>query len=48
MPNPNVTTPVFLRHPVYKTDSRFLTSPVEEDEEEGEVGFRPLKVIGRR
>src|SRR6218665_1933589 len=31
----------------YRTDSRFLTSPVEEEEEEGEVGFRPLKVIGR-
>src|SRR6218665_3694806 len=30
-----------------RTDSRFLTSPVEEEEEEEEVGFRPLKVIGR-
>ena len=26
---------------------RFLTSPVDEEEAEGEVGFRPLKVIGR-
>src|SRR6218665_964859 len=31
----------------YRTDSRLLNSPVEEEEEEGEVGFRPLKVIGR-
>jgi len=31
---------------LYRTDSRFLNSPVEEEEEE-EVGFRPLKVIGR-
>src|SRR6218665_50493 len=30
----------------YRTDSRFLTSPVGEEEEE-EEGFRPLKVIGR-
>src|SRR6218665_3332074 len=30
---------------LYRTDSRFLTTPVEEEEEE--VGFRPLKVIGR-
>src|SRR6218665_3795425 len=29
-----------------RTDSRFLTSHVEEEEEE-EVAFRPLKVIGR-
>ena len=28
-------------------DSRFLNSPVEEEEEKEEVGFRPLKVIGR-
>src|SRR6218665_3068843 len=31
----------------YRTDSRFLNSPVEEEEEEEKVGFRPLKVIGR-
>src|SRR6218665_513686 len=31
---------------LYRTDSRFINSPVEEEEEE-EVGFRPLKVIGR-
>src|SRR6218665_740135 len=31
---------------LYRTDSRFLNSPVEEEVEE-EVGFRPLKVIGR-
>ena len=31
---------------LYRTDSRFLNYPVEEEEEE-EVGFRPLKVIGR-
>src|SRR6218665_1835532 len=30
----------------YRTYSRFLSSPVEEEDEE-EVGFRPLKVIGR-
>src|SRR6218665_3583395 len=30
---------------LYRTDSRFLNSPVEGEEEE--VGFRPLKVIGR-
>src|SRR6218665_1988033 len=30
---------------LYRTDSRFLNSPVEEEEEE--VGFRSLKVIGR-
>src|SRR6218665_2016571 len=30
---------------LHGTDSRFLNSPVEEEEEE-EVGFRPLKVIG--
>src|SRR6218665_589561 len=30
---------------LYRTDSRFLNSPVEEEEEE--AGFRPLKVIGR-
>src|SRR6218665_3291788 len=29
---------------LYRTDSRFIHSPVEEEEE---VGFRPLKVIGR-
>jgi len=29
---------------LYRTDSRFINSPVEEEEE---VGFRPLKVIGR-
>src|SRR6218665_77375 len=29
----------------YRTDSRLLTAPVEEEEEE--AGFRPLKVIGR-
>src|SRR6218665_203780 len=28
---------------LHRTDSRFLNSPVEEEE----VGFRPLKVIGR-
>ena len=32
---------------LYRTDSRFINSPVEEEEEEEEVGFRPLKVIGR-
>ena len=32
---------------LYRTDSRFLNSPVEEEEEEEEVGFRPLKAIGR-
>src|SRR6218665_768837 len=32
---------------LHRTDSRFLNSPVEEEEEEEEVGFRPLKVIGR-
>src|SRR6218665_3683687 len=41
---------------LYRTDSRFINSPVEEeaeeeekeeDEEEEEVGFQPLKVIGR-
>src|SRR6218665_3681604 len=32
---------------LYRTDSRFLNSPVEEEEEEEEVGFRPLKVVGR-
>src|SRR6218665_1075923 len=31
---------------LYRTDSRFLNSPVEE-EEEGDVGFRPLRVIGQ-
>src|SRR6218665_2716222 len=31
---------------LHRTDIRFLNSPVEEEEEE-EVGFRPLKVIGR-
>src|SRR6218665_1116575 len=31
---------------LYRTDSRFINSPVEE-EEEGEVGFRPLKIIGQ-
>src|SRR6218665_712410 len=30
---------------LYRTNSRFINSPVEEEEEE--VGFRPLKVIGR-
>jgi len=30
-----------------RMDSRFPTSSVEEEEEEEEVGFRPLKVIGR-
>ena len=29
---------------LYRTDSRFLNSPVEEEEE---VWFRPLQVIGR-
>src|SRR6218665_1805893 len=32
---------------LYRTDSRVLNFPVEEEEEEEEVGFRPLKVIGR-
>src|SRR6218665_2757806 len=32
---------------IYRTDSRFINSPVEEEEEEEEVGFRHLKVIGR-
>src|SRR6218665_1601006 len=32
---------------LHRTDSRFLNSPAEEEEEEEEVGFRPLKVIGR-
>src|SRR6218665_2910636 len=32
---------------LYRTDSRFLNSPGEEEEEEEEVGFQPLKVIGR-
>src|SRR6218665_3943565 len=32
---------------VHRTDSRFLNSPVEEEEAEEEVGFRPLQVIGR-
>src|SRR6218665_2232531 len=32
---------------LYRTDSRFINAPVEEEEEEEEVGFRPLKVIGR-
>src|SRR6218665_1183564 len=32
---------------LYRTDSRFINSPVEEEEEEEEeVGFRPLKVLG--
>src|SRR6218665_3770666 len=31
---------------LYMTDSWFINSPVEEEEEE-EVGFRPLMVIGR-
>ena len=31
---------------LYRTDGRFLNSPVEEQDEE-EVGFRPLKVIGQ-
>src|SRR6218665_2158874 len=31
---------------LHRTDSRFINSPVEEEEEE-EVGFRPLNVIGR-
>src|SRR6218665_2029867 len=31
---------------LYRTDSRFINSSVEEEEEE-EVGFRPRKVIGR-
>ena len=30
---------------LYRTDSRFINSPVAEEEEEEEVGFRPLKVI---
>src|SRR6218665_2841608 len=32
---------------LYRTDSRVLNSPVEDEEEEEEAGFRPLKVIGR-
>src|SRR6218665_1996621 len=32
---------------LYRTDSRFLNSPVEEEEEEEEVGFRPLRVKHR-
>src|SRR6218665_462746 len=34
---------------LYRTESRFINSPVEEEEEEAEeeVGFRPLKVIDR-
>src|SRR6218665_342489 len=32
---------------LYRTDSKFLNFPVEEEEEEGEVCFRPLKVIGQ-
>ena len=32
---------------LYTTDSRFLNSPVEEKEEEEEVGLRPLRVKGR-
>src|SRR6218665_85954 len=30
---------------LYRTDGRFINSPEEEEEEE--IGFRPLKVIGR-
>src|SRR6218665_1898926 len=32
---------------LHRADSRFLNSPVEDEEEEEEVGFRPLEVIGR-
>src|SRR6218665_1615561 len=32
---------------LYRTDNRFLNSPVEEEEEEEEMGFRPLRVKGR-